>query len=41
MTREDSATIAAVCGFVLGWGLAKLDKLFDYWEARVRSRRRT
>jgi hypothetical protein len=41
MTRESSATIAAICGFVLGWGMAKLDKLFDRWEERVRSRKRT
>jgi hypothetical protein len=39
MTREDSVTIAAACGFALGWGLAKLEKLFDRWEARARSRK--
>ena len=39
MTREDCITVAAIAGFVLVWGLAKLDKLFDRWEARARSRK--
>lgn len=39
MTREDSLTLAFFLGGFLGWGLAKLDKLFDRWEARARSRK--
>jgi hypothetical protein len=27
-------------GFVCGWGMYKLEKLFDRWEARARSRRK-
>jgi hypothetical protein len=41
MTREDCITIAGIAGFALGWCLAKLDKLFDRWEARARSRKVT
>ena len=39
MTREDCITISALGGLVLGWCLAKLDILFDRWEARARSRK--
>jgi hypothetical protein len=41
MTREDWNTVWTILGFVLGFGMAKLEKLFDRWEARARSRKAT